>query len=494
MKSMLMQCTIKALTGIFALSCFVRPGAVSAATTSPSGSTGLSLSLAQQPWTGDYDGMVKRRRIRVLVVNSKTFYFVDKGTQRGLTYDVFKELEKDLNKKLQTKHIQVHIIFIPVRRDRLIPDLVAGKGDIAAANLTITPERQQLVDFTDPGYTGVSEIVVTGPQSPQIAAVEDLAGHEVFIRKSSSYYESLVKLNEELERTGKPQVILKAAPQELEDEDLLEMLNAGLVQIVVVDSHKANFWQQIFTAIRLHPNVAVRSGGEIAWAIRKDSPRLKATLNEFIKTHSAKTSFGAELLRRYLKNIKYVKDAASEAEITKFRDIVKFFKQYGDMYGVDALLIAAQGYQESRLDPQARGPTGAIGVMQVMPATGKALQVGDITRTEANIHAGTKYIRFMIDQYYKGEPMDDLNKGLFAFASYNAGPNRIRQLRLEAAKHGLDPNVWFNQVELVAAEQIGRETVQYVSNIYKYYVAYRLLQEEALAREEARKRLQQPSQ
>lgn len=134
---------------------------------------GLPLSLVQQPWTGDFDGMVKRRRIRVLVVNSKTFYFVDKGTPRGITYDSFKAVETAINKKLKTKHIEVYVAFIPVRRDRLIPYLVEGKGDIAVANLTVTPERQKLVDFTAPVIGGISEIVVTGPRSPPIATVAD---------------------------------------------------------------------------------------------------------------------------------------------------------------------------------------------------------------------------------------------------------------------------------------------------------------------------------
>jgi membrane-bound lytic murein transglycosylase MltF len=106
------------------------------------------------------------------------------------------------------------------------------------------------------------------------------------------------------------------------------------------------------------------------------------------------------------------------------------------------------------------------------------LKVGDITRMEANIHAGVKYIRFMMDTYFAKEPMDPLNKGLFAFAAYNAGPNRIKQLRSEAAKRGLNPNLWFNHVERIASERIGRETVTYVSNIYKYYIAYRLAMEE----------------
>ena len=129
---------------------------------------------------------------------------------------------------------------------------------------------------------------------------------------------------------------------------------------------------------------------------------------------------------------------------------------------------------------------GAIGIMQVMPATGQELKVGDITKTEANIHAGVKYMRVTEDTFFKDEPMDNLNKALFTFASYNAGPGRIRQLRREAEKRGLDPNVWFGNVEQIVSERIGRETVTYVANIYKYYIAYRLLSEEAERRTAAK--------
>jgi membrane-bound lytic murein transglycosylase MltF len=332
--------------------------------------------------------------------------------------------------------------------------------------------------------------VVTGPESPAIAAVDDLAGKEVFVRPSSSYFESLTALNARFKQEGKPEVKLKPAPENLEDEDLLEMLNSGLIKLLVVDSHKARFWKQVFPDLTLHEDVAVRSGGSIAWAVRDNSPKLKAELSEFVRKHGQGTAFGSEIFRRYLKSTKYVKNATSSEEIKKFRELVQFFRQYGDQYSMDWMLMAAQGYQESRLDQNAKSPVGAIGVMQVMPATGKELKVGDIRLTEPNIHAGVKYIRFVVDQYFKDEPMDELNKGLFAFASYNAGPGRVRQLRREAQKQGLDPNVWFNNVELVAAKKIGRETVTYVSNIYKYYIAYRLVQEEHLEREKAKEEIQ----
>ena len=455
------------------------------------GTLTIDVAAMQKPWTGDLDGMIERRVIRVLTVNSKTFYFLDKGVQRGTAVDFVRLFEEELNKKLAAekklkgKNLKVRVVFIPVRRDQLLPGLAAGKGDIAAANLTITPERQKLVDFSAAGLSNVSEVVVTGPASPKVASLDDLSGKDVFVRKSSSYYESLVALNKKFAAERKPPITLKEAPETLEDEDLLEMLNAGLVAIVVVDKHIADFWKQIFPKLTVHDNVAVRTGGEIAWALRKGSLKLKAALDDFATRNKVGTAIGNQLLTRYLKNVKYVKDAASEEDRNKFLALLQYFQKYGDKYDVDWVLMAAQGYQESQLNHNAKSPVGAIGVMQVMPATGKEMKVGNVTEIEANIHAGIKYMRFMIDQYYEKEPMTKLDKALFAFASYNAGPARVQQLRKEAAKRNLDPNVWFQNVEYVAAEKIGQETVTYVSNIYKYYIAYRLIRESQAARKEA---------
>ncbi|MCU0539054.1 MAG: transporter substrate-binding domain-containing protein [Desulfobacterales bacterium] len=164
----------------------------------------MELPLPGEPWTGDLDGMIERRLIRVLVVYSKTFFFVDKGTQRGTTYELFRKFEEELNRNLKTRHLRVHVLFVPVSRDQLIPALREGRGDIAAANLTITGERDKLVDFTDPWITGVSEIVVTAPDSPPVAGPDDLAGRELFVRPSSSYHESLLELNQRLKQEKKP--------------------------------------------------------------------------------------------------------------------------------------------------------------------------------------------------------------------------------------------------------------------------------------------------
>jgi membrane-bound lytic murein transglycosylase MltF len=443
-------------------------------------------SLVDQSFTGDFDEMVKRRILRVAVPFNRSYYFVDKGVQRGLAYEYLLLFEEQLNKKLNTGNLKVHVVPIPMPRDMLFPALNAGRVDMVVAQLTVTPERQKVVDFTEPTRRNVSEVVVTGPGAPAVAAVSDLSGQEVFVRRTSSYHESLQALNRTLEGQGKPPVSIQEASESLEDDDLLEMVNAGLIPATVVDDYLAEYWKQVFPDMNVHGNVTLRTGGNLAVAIRKNSPKLAAELNTYIARNGLDSAIGRVLNKRYLESTRYVRNAAAEAERKKFLAMGELFRKYGDQYKFDYLLMAAQGYQESRLDQGAKSQVGAVGVMQLMPATGKEQNVGDITQLEPNIHAGVKYMRFVRNEFFEDQPMDDLNKGLFTFASYNAGPGRIRQLRREAEKRGLNPNIWFGNVERIASERIGRETVTYVSNIYKYYVAYRLITEERDRREAAK--------
>ena len=440
-------------------------------------------------WTGDLDEMAERRLIRALVPYSKTFYFLDGADQRGLTYELLREFEKHINKKLRKRTLRIHLVVIPTKRDRLLPALVEGVGDIAAGNLTITPERQKLVDFSAPQLTGVEEIIVTGPETPPIQGIDDLAGREIHVRASSSYYESLQRLNAQFKKEGKKPIKLVLADEYLEDEDLLEMMNARLIPMIVIDSHKGKFWSQIFKDLTLHPDIKLRTNGQIAWAIRKDSPKLKQAINGFMKTHRKGTLVGNILFKRYLEDTKWVRNSLNDADLKRFREAIEFFQKYSNQYGFDWLMIAALAYQESGIDQSKRSPAGAIGVMQLLPSTAADpnVNIPDIREMENNIHAGVKYLRFMRDRYFQNERMDDLNKMLFSFASYNAGPAKVSQLRSYARKKGLDPNIWFRNVEIIAAKRIGRETVQYVSNIYKYYVAYRLIVDKLELKAEVKK-------
>ncbi len=457
------------------------------ATASPYDALPEAVQLAlDKPFTGDFDAMVKRRSIRVGVTFNRTHYFVDKGQERGITYESLKLFENDLNTKLKTGNLKVHIVMVPMTRDQLYPALTSGKVDMVAAMVTVTPEREKLVAFSTPTRSNVSEVVVTGPGAPPITSVDDLSGQEVFVRKGSIYDESITQLNAQLKARGKPAVIITEAPAVFEDDDVLEMVNAGLAPITVVDDYLAGFWSQVFTDLNIHKDVTLRTGGVLAVAFRKENPQLRETVNAFLQKHPEGDAFRNVVERRYLQSVKYAKNAAADSERKKLQAVIELFRKYGKQYDLDYILMAAQGYQESTLDQNVTSPVGAIGVMQVMPATGKELKVGDITKLEPNIHAGVKYMRFMMDQYDKDEPMDPVNKALMTFASYNAGPGRVRQLRRETEKRGLNPNVWFGNVERVASARIGRETVTYVSNIYKYYIAYRLITDQQQRRAAAK--------
>ena len=446
-----------------------------------------------KPWTGDLDGMVKRRVIRALVAPSRTSYWLNGARQTGAEYELLKAFEKEINEKYKTqgKHIHTFVTIIPTRHDQLISGLLEGRGDIAAGILTVTPERLEQVDFGEPFFHGVKQIVVTGPASPELASIDDLSGKEVFVRRSTSYWTHLEHLNERFAKEQKPPVILKAAPEDLQDDDLLEMVNAGLVGTVVVNRYQALLWAKVFKKLKPRKDLVVNKGGDIAWMIRKDSPKLKGEIAGFAKNYGQKSDFGKALVKKYAGSLRVVKPATSAGEIKKYHATVEFFRKYAAQYDMDYLLMMAQGYQESLLDQNAKSDVGAIGVMQLMPATGKEMDTGDITQVDSNIHAGVKYVSLMRDEFFGNEPMDARNKILFSFAAYNAGPGRVQKLRKEAEQRGLNPNVWFNNVEIIAAKRIGEETVTYVANIYKYYVAYTLIEEQRAEKERTRSELLQ---
>lgn len=438
------------------------------------------------PWTGDLDGMLKRRFIRVLVVYNKTNYFLDGAEEKGITAELARSCEKWLNGKLKTGKFPAQFVMIPVARDELLPFLEQGKGDIAAAGLTVTPERRERVRFAKPWGTGVKEIVVAGPASPRLDRLDDLAGKEVYIVRSSSYFASLTRLNEDFRTRGLEPARIREASENLESEDLMEMVNAGLLPLTVIDEYRARFWAKVLKDVEVRSDLAVATDGEIAWAVRKDSPKLLASLNEFV----AKEKGGSDLsylAHKYFDNTRFVTNPHSTDDWRRFKAAEKYFKRYAGEYGFDYLLVAAQAYQESRIDQNRVSPAGAVGVMQLLPSTaaGPPINIRNIDSLESNIKAGVKYLHHLVVDYFSDPGIDELNRLLFAFAAYNAGPGNMRAARRKAREMGLDPNRWFNNVENAMAREVGREPVHYVSSIFKYYIAYRLAREREQERVEA---------
>jgi membrane-bound lytic murein transglycosylase MltF len=429
-------------------------------------------------WTGDFDEIAsgKRRFIRALVTPNRTIYYGDGLEQRGVAFESLRELERVLGEQSGKGAVKPKVVIIPTPRDRLFSRLEAGYGDIAIGGLTVTEARANRVDFSIPTLDGVRDVVVTGPGAPPIATLDDLAGRQVHVRPSSSYHEDLVTLNERLQKEGKPPVTIVPADDLLEDEDILQMVDAGVMPITVVKDFFAKFWVQVYDRLTVHDDVVLRTDGRLAWALRRNTPGFMKVVNDMVRTHRQGTVFGNVLIKRYLGSAARLQNATADEDLKRFRAAAPLFQKYGSQYGFDWLVLAAQAYQESRIDQSVKSSVGAVGVMQIKPETAADVGIKDITTIENNIHAGVKYFRFIVDQYYRDEPMERLDKGLFAFASYNAGPARIRRLRTKARDMGLDPNRWFGNVELIAGREIGRETVDYVSNIYKYYTAYKAIE------------------
>jgi membrane-bound lytic murein transglycosylase MltF len=396
------------------------------------------------------------------------------------------ELEKVLNAKHKTTAAnRIIVVPIPTPSDKLRDRMLAGYGDIAAYGISITPENKASVDFTIPTVTGLSIIVVTGPGAPELKTVEDLSGKEVWITPATRLQKDLENLNVKLEAQGKKPVIARDADPVLDPGDVMEMVNAGTYPIALMQNKTAEFWAQVFPNAKARPDLTLAQDVELGWAIQKGTPRLKAELDDFLKTRAAGTSFGNTLIRRYFQNVTYVKNAQDPAELRKFQKVAPIFRKHAGQYNFDYLLLIAQGYQESGLNQNVKSPVGAVGIMQVMPQTAASapVKISNIHTEENNIHAGVRLIHFLVNDYFNQPELDRMNRTLFAIAAYNAGPAKITKCRQTAQEMGYDPNKWFGNVEVATAKLVGRETTQYVANIYKYYVAYRLAREknEALA-------------
>ena len=451
-----------------------RAAATDALASSTGAGSGSLKRFGVMPQFGDLDTMVERRAIRVLTVYGPGRYFLKDGP-RGTVQEYANKLQKVVNEAFKTGLLTVQVPVIPVARDQLFPALQAGYGDIVMAGTTVTDSRQVGVDFTNPVSKPLKEVLITGPSAPRLGSLADLSDQTVYLRLSSSYAESVRKLSQTLVEQGEAPIRIEAVDESLEDEDLIEMVDTGLLPWAVVDDYKPQMWREVFTRVTVRDDLVLREGARLAWAIRPDSPQLKTFLDTFLKENREGTLFGNIIRNRYIRDFNWTENAMGATELSRYHKLSALFKKYGTDYGMDPTLLAAQGFQESRLDQSVRSPVGAIGVMQLLPSTAKDKNVAipNIDELEPNIEAGAKYMAFLKERYFSGPELDELNGSLLALASYNAGPGRIRRLRHEAAERGYDHNLWFDNVEVIVAEQVGRETVQYVSNIFKYYLTYR---------------------
>jgi len=434
------------------------------------------LRRVQKQDFGDLDKIRKDRLLRVLIAYSQTNYFIDGAKKRGFEYEFLREYEKVLNRGIKDESLRIRMVFIPTLFDELIPRLEAGYGDIAAAGLTITPWRKEKVDFSTPYLPKVHEVIVHNRNVKDIHSLDDLAGRSVYVLSGSSFATHLQELSRRLVQKGKAPIDIVQADSILTTEDILELVNAGIVETSVCDDFVGHIWGGVLSDLVVRKDLKINEGGQIAWAVRKNAPNLLKNVNQFIEKHKKGSLLGNILFKRYYKNLELIKNPISENEREKLDSVKPIIGKYSRKYGFDWMKIAALAYQESELQNNKQSHAGAVGIMQIKPSTAadKSVNIKNVYDLENNIHAGVKYLAFVRQRYFSELKMPLTVQLDFSLAAYNAGPARINQLRQKTTKRGLDPDIWFDNVELIAAEEIGRETVRYVSNINMYYIAYRL--------------------
>jgi membrane-bound lytic murein transglycosylase MltF len=433
-------------------------------------------------YTASLDAVLERRFLRVLTSKNSFDYFIHQGHHGGYQYELVKAFTEHLNRKYHKSSTELPIQFelMPVSDDQLIPMLLQGAADMIAARLTITAERSALILFSNP-YRTVDEVVVTHRKTAGLRPIHDLSGHNVAVRKSTSYYASLLVLNRELAELGRPPVVIHLVDEQLETEKLLELVAAEHFDYTVADSIVAEIAVAIMPELRILQGLELRTDGQLAWATHLTASDLAAEMNDFLTEYEHGSLLGNLVTQKYFEKNRSLKArmaTGSDEPLSAYDDFVKL---HAEAYGFDWRLMAAMAYQESRFDQNARNRSGAVGLFQIKPMTAREpyIDIPDIAGPENagnNIQAGIKYLNWIKTRYFDAiAEMRERDRVRMALAAYNAGPRTLINARNRAEQMGLDPMRWFRNVELALLAMRKPEPVKYVSEINQRYLSYIML-------------------
>jgi membrane-bound lytic murein transglycosylase MltF len=432
----------------------------------------------REVWLGDLDGMLNRGRLRVLLPFSRTFFFRENGQNLGLSAEILKRYERFLNDQVILGDKKMEVIFLPTPQERLLEELLAGKGDVIAADIIPQPAQEQQITTISPVALEIQEILVTGPHASQFKSIFNLSGQTITLRKNSPYTASLQKLNNTLTSIGKEPVTLQFAAPFLQDEDLLEMTGVGLLPMTIIDNHVGEFWSDILYGVNLHKKIALRTAKELTWVIRADNHLLDESIRYF-KENSYLPQDALQILIEYYRHRgNTLKNNLEPAALARYQRMLPLFEKYGKKYHFPPQLLAALAFQQSGIDP-AFGKNGAVGVMGLDPSAtlqeGLETKLKKMRKTAYNIQTAARYLRFLADHYFSSSNVEELDRNLMAVAAYQASPEQVIAARKKAALDGFNPDLWFNHTEvaLLSGElEEEKDTAQSTRNIYKYFTVY----------------------
>ena len=418
-----------------------------------------------------YEQPLSRNEIRIAVPYDPTIYVDAKGKPTGISVQVAKNFGMWLSENYKRK---ISVTLVPTLPGKLIDSLDTGAADIAFGYLGQYHDRLNFPVYLSTSHAEhQKQVLVSAHNSPLINSADDLSGKLVCLGRQVRS-NALMKLNEKLAQEGRAPVILYKDQVGLDDEAMLQMVNDGLIPYAMGTEFRVDLWKPYLTNVKVYQDIRYDIGGNIGWAIRSKDKWLQEDIGSF-----SSSELNTEALLMFdqdaFKNQKSgLKDPKGKEEWARFVSMRPIFEKYGNQYHLNPLLLASFGFQETMLNQALISPGGAIGVMQLNAATGDAMNVGNIHEVDSNIHAGAKYLNDLVSDNFKEDGLDNSNRTLFAIASYNLGPKNIEKARNEAARRGFDPNKWFLNVEMTTAALFGMMTMNYVRNVYKYFVVYQL--------------------
>ncbi|SDF39170.1 transglycosylase SLT domain-containing protein [Limimaricola pyoseonensis] len=428
------------------------------------------------PETGGLPQMRERGYLRMAVPPDPLMIAFDGENAVGVAMEIAREFELYLASLEDASNTPTVVVPTPMPRAEILPAVLGGRSDFTTLTATRAEETDGLA-YTRPLIEDVNDVPVLAPGLDGVESVDNLVGLPLYVAEGSRYAANLERLNAAREAEGRPALDVRLVDGRLDDYDLIELVEIGVIPATVVTDFKARFWSSAYPSVVIHEAVELTEDGRIAWAMRQANPELRRALEGFAEVAREGTLLGNVVLERYANSADWIENLGTDAAQLRIDEVEPVIEKYSEQYDFDPDLVLAQAYQESRLDQDARSHVGAVGVMQVMPTTAADPVVGipDVSSLDANVHAGLRYLRWLRDSFFDAPEIAPLDQTLLAFAAYNAGPGGVAKARRRAEAMGLDPDVWFENVEIAIQEAVSREPAIYVRNIFKYYVSYRLL-------------------
>jgi membrane-bound lytic murein transglycosylase MltF len=418
----------------------------------------------------DLDAIRDKQVLRVLVNQSRNSSGGVKGQEIGVEFQRLQAFEHYLNAQAGDGR-KVTFKIVPKAKNQLLTALERGEGDLVAPGELLDATQSKGVQASEPVVRDVPLVLVGVRGQRSLRHLEQLSGRTLSLPTGSAADEALHQLNRRLELRKLPPAKIEWVDPSLAVEDVLEMVQAGIYPLTLVEQPIAERWARVMPRLRLDRSLIVKTEGDINWFVRSDATQLRASVDGFLDAYKPANGRDEAFEKAY-KNMYRVNNPLVRGNMDKLEQLRPTLQRHADAQGIDWLDLAALAFKESKLNPGAKGSGGATGLLQITPTAARRVGVGNIQNTDNNVQAAARYMALIQRKFFSSPRVNERERMAFVLAAYNLGPERVQRMRKEARKRGLNPNQWFFQTERIAMEQGGENVVTFVNSVNKYYLAF----------------------